>query len=170
MIPHGKVPMNDTPLSDVAVALGRVPSGLFVVTARNAGGVETAFLASWVMQAGFEPPALSIAVGQDRAALDFVRAPGSSFTVSVIADSEKAQVGPFARGVAPGPDALADAPVERIESGQSVVEGCLAWMDCRTLDHARSGDHVVVLAEIVDARAGRDDFPAIHVRKNGLSY
>ena len=59
--------MNDTPLSDVAVALGRVPSGLFVVTARNSAGEETAFLASWVMQAGFDPPALSVAVGEDRA-------------------------------------------------------------------------------------------------------
>lgn len=162
--------MNDTPLSDVAVALGRVPSGLFVVTARHDDGVETAFLASWVQQAGFDPPALSVAVGHDRAALDFVRAPGSAFTVSVIADGEKAQVGPFARGVAPAPGALDDAAVERTASGQAVVEGCLAWLECRTLDHASSGDHVVVLAEVVDARGGREDLPAIHVRRNGMSY
>lgn len=162
--------MNDTPLTDVAVALGRVPSGLFVVTARDAAGVETAFLASWVMQAGFEPPALSIAVGHDRAALDFVRTPGTTFAVSVIADAEKAQIGPFARGVAPAPDALAAAPIERTVSGQAVVQGCLAWMECRTLDHARSGDHVVLVAEVVEARGGREDMPAVHVRKNGLSY
>ena len=162
--------MNDTPLTDVAVALGRVPSGLFVVAARNRDGVETAFLASWVQQAGFDPPALSVAVGDDRAALDFLRAPGSAFTVSVIADSEKAQVGPFARGVAPAAGALDDAPVERTPSGQAVVAGCLAWLECHTLDHARSGDHVVVLAEVVEARGGRDDLPAIHVRRNGLSY
>ena len=162
--------MNDTPLSDVAVALGRVPSGLFVVTARNAEGEETAFLASWVMQAGFEPAALSVAVGQDRAALDFVRQPGSVFTVSVIADSEKGQVGPFARGVAPAVDALAELPVERTGSGQAVVEGCLAWMECRTLSHAPSGDHAIVVGEVVEARGGRDDAPAIHVRKNGLGY
>ena len=162
--------MNDSPLSDVAVALGRVPSGLFVVTARNSSGEETAFLASWVMQAGFDPPALSVAVGQDRAAADFVLEPGSSFVVSVIAEEEKGQVGPFSRGVAPAVDALAALPVARTPSGQAAVDGCLAWMECRTLDRGRSGDHFLVIGEIVDAQAGRDDTPAIHLRKNGLGY
>jgi flavin reductase (DIM6/NTAB) family NADH-FMN oxidoreductase RutF len=162
--------MNDTPLSDIAVALGRVPSGLFVVTARNAAGEETAFLASWVMQAGFEPPALSVAVGKDRAALEFVREPGSRFAVSVIADSEKGQVGPFARGVAPAQDALAELPVERTASGQAVVEGCLGWMECRTLGLAPSGDHEIVVGEVVAARGDREDAPAVHIRKNGLGY
>jgi flavin reductase (DIM6/NTAB) family NADH-FMN oxidoreductase RutF len=162
--------MNDRPLSDVAVALGRIPSGLFVVTARNSEGVETAFLASWVMQAGFEPPALSVAVGKDRPALDFVREPGSVFTVSVIADTEKGQVGPFARGVAPAPEALAELPVERTASGQPVVQDCLAWMECRTLSAAPSGDHEIVVAEISGARGGREDAPAVHIRRNGLGY
>lgn len=162
--------MNDTPLSDVAVALGRIPSGLFVVTARNGAGEETAFLASWVMQAGFEPPALSVAVGKDRAALDFVRDEGSTFTVSVIADEEKGQVGPFARGVAPAPDALAELPVERTESGQAVVAGCLAWMECRTMGLGPSGDHFVVVGEVVQAQGTREDAPAVHVRRNGLGY
>lgn len=162
--------MNDTPLSDIAVALGRVPSGLFVVTARNQAGEETAFLASWVMQAGFDPPSLSVAVGKDRAALDFVRDEGSVFTVSVIADEEKGQVGPFARGVAPGADALDGLPVERTGSGQAAVAGCLAWMECRTLSLAPSGDHFVVVAEVAAARGGREDAPAVHLRKNGLGY
>ena len=162
--------MSDSSLSDVAVALGRVPSGLFVVTSRNSRGEETAFLASWVMQAGFDPPALSIGVGQDRAALDFVVEPGSKFVVSVIAESEKGQVGPFARGIAPSSEALSETPVERTPSGQAAVEGCLAWMECRTLSHGLAGDHAVVIGEIVDARGRREDAPAVHLRKNGLSY
>jgi flavin reductase (DIM6/NTAB) family NADH-FMN oxidoreductase RutF len=162
--------MSESRLSNVAVALGRVPSGLFVVTSRNHRGEETAFLASWVMQAGFSPPALSIGVGQDRAALDFVLEPGSNFVVSVIADSEKGQVGPFAKGIAPAANALAETPVERTPSGQAAVEGCLAWMECRTMDHGRSGDHVIIVGEVVDARSGRDDAPAVHLRKNGLEY
>jgi flavin reductase (DIM6/NTAB) family NADH-FMN oxidoreductase RutF len=162
--------MSDSSLSDVAVALGRVPSGLFVVTSRNSRGEETAFLASWVMQAGFDPPALSIGVGQDRAALEFVLEPGSKFVVSVIAESEKGQVGPFARGITPAADALSDTPVERTPSGQAAVEGCLAWMECCTMDHGRSGDHAVVIGEIVDARGGRDDAPAVHLRTDGLGY
>lgn len=162
--------MNDPKLSAVAVAMGRVPSGLFVVTARNAEGQETAFLASWVMQAGFDPPALSVGVGTDRAALAFMLEPGSRFAVSVIAEAEKVQVGPFARGIAPGVDALAGAPVLRTASGQAVVEGCLAWMECRTRSAAESADHHIIVGEVVDAWGDREEAPAVHVRKNGLGY
>jgi flavin reductase (DIM6/NTAB) family NADH-FMN oxidoreductase RutF len=162
--------MIDTPLGDVAVALGRIPSGLFVVAATNPDGNETAFLASWVQQAGFEPPAVSVAVGKDRPAVALMEAPGSMFTVSVIADDEKSQVGPFARGIEPGVRVLDRLPIERTNSGQAAVAGCLAWLECRTLEAGNSGDHRIVIAEVVEALGQREDAPAVHVRRNGLGY
>ena len=39
----------------LAAALGRVPSGLVVLTARH-GARETGMLASWVQQCSFDPP------------------------------------------------------------------------------------------------------------------
>ena len=155
----------------VATALGRVASGLFVVSAREAAGeVETAFLGSWIMQAGFDPPALTVAVGKQRAALAMLREPGSRFAVSIIAETEKAQVGPFARGIEPAPRALEPFEVERTTAGLAVVRGCLAWVACVTRGHVESGDHAIVLGEVVDARGGRTDRPAVHVRANGLGY
>ena len=45
--------------SDEAIlALGRVPSGLFILTAGN-GPTETGLLASWVQQCSFDPPRLT---------------------------------------------------------------------------------------------------------------
>lgn len=155
----------------IAGALGRVASGLFVVSAREGGGaVEAAFLGSWIMQAGFDPPALTVAVGKQRAARAMVERPGARFAVSVIADTEKAQVGPFARGIEPGPGALDGLEIERTASGLAVVRGCLAWIECVTRGHVESGDHSIVLGEVVDARGGRTDRPAVHVRVNGLGY
>ncbi len=49
----------------IAPALGKIPSGIFVATAV----VENApigMLCSFVEQAGFEPPMISIALGLDR--------------------------------------------------------------------------------------------------------
>ena len=163
--------MDDALRDAFAGALGRVPSGLFVVTARDPESrTETAFLGSWIMQAGFDPPALTVAVGRDRAALPLLEGVGSAFAVSVVADAEKGQIGPFARGIEPAVDALAELDVERTASGLAVVSGCLAWMECRTRGSVASEDHVVILGEVVRARAGRADAPAVHVRANGLSY
>jgi flavin reductase (DIM6/NTAB) family NADH-FMN oxidoreductase RutF len=153
----------------IAAALGRIPSGLFVVTARR-DGQETAFLASWIMQAGFRPPSLSVAVGRDRPALAFLREAGSRFAVSVIGEGERGMLGPFTRGVAPGPDALANLGLESGPAGQAVLKGCLAWLECRSTGGLETGDHVVVTAEITAAGGRLAGEPTVHVRRSGLDY
>ena len=51
--------------SNLAAVLGRIPSGIFIVTLRH-NGQETGMLSSWVMQAGFEPPMVTVAVNRSR--------------------------------------------------------------------------------------------------------
>lgn len=51
---------------EIAKALARLSSGLYVVTAAN-NAAKGAMVASWVAQASFEPLGLSIAVAKDRA-------------------------------------------------------------------------------------------------------
>ena len=46
---------------EVGKALGRIPSGLFIVTAKYEDQ-EDAVLASWVNQSSFEPPEVTIAL------------------------------------------------------------------------------------------------------------
>ena len=50
---------------DLFAALGRVPSGLFILTARH-GHRETGMLASWVQQCSFDPPQLSLCLRRGR--------------------------------------------------------------------------------------------------------
>lgn len=52
---------------EVAKALARLSSGLYVVTAGTESAAKGAMVASWVAQASFEPLGLSIAVAKDRA-------------------------------------------------------------------------------------------------------
>jgi flavin reductase (DIM6/NTAB) family NADH-FMN oxidoreductase RutF len=50
-----------------AQAMGRVVGSLSVVTVKDETA-ETAMLASWLSQASFDPPGLTVSVKQDRAA------------------------------------------------------------------------------------------------------
>jgi hypothetical protein len=61
--PRPEVPA--APGDGPAIALGRIPSGLFVISWQEAGADRT-MLASWVMQAGFAPPVVSVAVAPSR--------------------------------------------------------------------------------------------------------
>lgn len=153
----------------LAKALGKIPSGLYVVTVR--GGAEaTAFLASWVMQAGFEPPMVTVAVKTGRPAQPLLDA-GAAFSVNVIPAGPGPLLKHFSRGFAPGENPYAGLQVERGGNGVEVLPDALAVLECRVAGALRGGDHVVYLGEVTAARfrdgAGE---PAVHIRKNGLNY
>src|SRR5437763_1820902 len=80
-------------------ALGRIPSGLYILTVRS-GDRATGMLASWVQQAGFDPPMLTVAVRRDREVADLIDATGR-FTLSQLAKGSKSLIRHFGRGFAP---------------------------------------------------------------------
>ena len=67
---------------EVGKALGRIPSGLFVVTAKYKDK-EDAVLASWVNQCSFDPPAVTVALGVTRQARLLIEA-SQTFVVNVL--------------------------------------------------------------------------------------
>jgi flavin reductase (DIM6/NTAB) family NADH-FMN oxidoreductase RutF len=148
----------------VATALGRIPSGLFVVAWREADA-DRAMLASWVMQAGFAPPLVSVAVATSRdllAALDHV----GTFAVSVLGATQRPLLARFGK---PADDPFAGLAVVRTPGGCAVLPEVAAWLECRPVARTGHGDHVIVLAEVITAD-GTGIEPLVHVRRNGLRY
>ena len=98
-----KTPGGPVVTDATAAALGRIPSGLFVVTWRgredDAAAQDRAMLASWVMQGGFVPPLITIAVGTSRdllAAIDQC----TPFVVNVLGESQRSLLARFGRPAA----------------------------------------------------------------------
>src|SRR5262245_44607352 len=94
------------PLDAIAPVLGRVPSGIFILTAKH-GEQETGMLASWVMQAGFEPPAVTVAVRQGRYLADWLKA-GTPFVLNLVAEKQHDLLKHFGKGFAPEADAFGE--------------------------------------------------------------
>ena len=149
------------------LALGRIPSGLYAVGAVHEGR-RMGMLCSFVEQAGFEPPMISIALGADRP-LRQVLEQGELFSVNILGTEDKALLAAFAG--AREEDLF--APFELIENGHGLPQlaGALAWLACRPTGSVVAGDHVVYVAEVVEGCLHREvGEPMIRVRKNGLSY
>ena len=149
------------------LALGRIPSGLYSVGA-GPRGERIGMLCSFVEQAGFEPPMISIALGADRP-LRQVLERGELFSVNILGTEDKALLAAFAAAREEDPF----APFELIENGHGLPQlaGALAWLACRPTGSVVAGDHVVYVAEVVEGCLHREvGEPMIRVRKNGLSY
>lgn len=157
----------DTP-DALAAALGRLPSGLFVLTARH-GDRETGMLASWVQQCSFRPPRVTVAVGSARYVLGWL-ADGAPFVLNVIPEGEKALVAHFGKGFEPGAPAFDGLEVSRERGAPPVLLAAHAYLVCRVVSRVDAGDHTLVIGEVTAGAVLSDGRPSVHVRKNGLRY
>lgn len=152
----------------LAAALGRIPSGLFVLTARRESA-ETGMLASWVQQCAFDPPAVSACVRAGRFVLDWLEV-GAQLVVNVIPEGGKALVAHFGKGFDEGEPAFEGLEVTRDGGSPPVLLAALAHLVCRVTARVETGDHVLLVAQVERGAAHTDGKPTVHTRKNGLRY
>ena len=148
-------------------ALGRIPSGLYAVGA-TLEGRRVGMLCSFVEQAGFEPPMISISLGKDRP-LRAVLEHGGLFSVNILGSEDKKILAAFAS--AREEDLFAQ--FELLDNGHGLPQlaDALAWLACRSRGSVAAGDHVVYVAEVLEGCLHREQGePMIRVRKNGFGY
>jgi flavin reductase (DIM6/NTAB) family NADH-FMN oxidoreductase RutF len=156
------------PHKQLSSALGRIPSGLFVVTVRH-GDAETGMLASWVQQCSFEPPQITMAVRNGRDILGWL-AEGAVFTVNILDDSQTDMIGHFGRGFALDEPAFEGLEIEHPDGGPAVLSEALAYLRCRVVGRVSAGDHELFLGRVVAGRLLGEGGPMVHVRKSGFHY
>lgn len=153
--------------------LGRIPSGVFILTAGNGAGDETGMLASWVQQASFDPPLLSIAVNAKRYLNDWIAA-NPRVAVSCVG---KEQSGPFfkqfGKGFEPGEPAFDGFETTRGVTGLPLLSAAIGSLEGTIVDSLAAGDHTIYLMRVENAVKGGafdGDHPFVHIRKNGFHY
>jgi flavin reductase (DIM6/NTAB) family NADH-FMN oxidoreductase RutF len=149
--------------------LGRVPSGIYILTV-GTGERATGMLASWVMQAGFEPPMVSIAVKHGRYVGDWIAA-GEPFVLNLLGEGQAALRKHFSGGFEPDAPAFEGLSISHCARGVPILNDALGHMECEPVRHVDSGDHRVFLAKVVRGKL-RDASakPLVHVRKSGTNY
>ena len=156
----------------IARVLGRIPSGLSILTARNDAGQETGMLVSWVQQAAFDPPLITVVLNRERYVHEWLDRTQCA-ALNLIGETQQALISHFGKGFKPGEAAFEDVPIHRGESGVPLLSGALGFLEGRLAGKLPAGDHVVYLLEILGAGIGPEsagERPFVHLRKNGFRY
>ena len=153
---------------EVGKALGRVPSGLFVVTAKHKDA-EDAVLASWVNQCSFDPPALTVALGVTRQARLLVEA-SQAFIVNVLGKNSNDLMKHFFKAPEPGVSVFEGLKVSKGFRDIKVLDDAVACVECELREQAAFGDHLVYVGEIVSGKMLQGGDPYFHIRDNGFNY
>lgn len=153
---------------DFISALGRVPSGIFIVTCRGPAA-EAALLASWVQQCSFDPPMVSVAVRKGREVAEWL-SEGAAFAVNILAEGQKELLSHFGKGLPLEQLPRAEERVSRPEGMTPVLRKALGVLHCQVAGRIEAGDHHLVLGRVIAGSLHFDDRPMIHVRKSGMNY
>jgi flavin reductase (DIM6/NTAB) family NADH-FMN oxidoreductase RutF len=160
--------MPEIELSPTARALGRIPSGLYIVTTLTAGR-PSGFLGSFVVQLGLDPPTVGVAIAKERPYLAAIRAHGR-FALSILDGPSRGLMAAFLKKPVPGRTPFDDLRILETPAGLPALADALAWIDCRVDGEHALADHVVVFGTVTAGALLREGEPATHVRKNGLGY
>ncbi len=149
-------------------AVGRILGSLCVMTTKK-GDAESAMLASWVSQATFNPPGLTVAVAKDRA-IESMTHVGDKLVLNILAEGRQIRKH-FMKSFAPGEDRFADLETTEAKNSCAIISGALAYLECTVQNRMECGDHWLIYAVAEDGKVLQSDgVTAVHHRKSGSYY
>ena len=161
--------MSELP-ADLAPVLGAIPSGLFIVTAKSASGQATGMLASWVQQAGFDPPSLTVAVNSKRYLNDWLKA-SAKMALNLVGEGQTKFLKHFGRGFEPDQNAFEGISIAESRLGLPVLNDAVGYLEGTITAQMEAGDHIVYLLRIEFGDEQLSEVkPMVHIRKNGFGY
>ncbi|MBX9694774.1 MAG: flavin reductase family protein [Cyanobacteria bacterium] len=149
-------------------ALGRLSSGVYITTLES-NNEKHGMLATWIIQAAFKPPMLTMSLQSQRDIYRFLEK-GSRFSVNTISKKNMDIFKAFAKPHKDGEDRFAGLRLAELDSAGPVFADALSYLDCVVRDQMNAGDHIVILAEVTAGQLLNEDEAMLHTRKNGFQY
>ena len=159
--------MDEAVRKAVGAALGRIPSGLFILTAEHEER-RMGVLTGWVQQVCFQPPMVCVAVAKGRPIMPLI-SDSRRFGLCQVGDGDRVMPRKFAHQ-----DESADDPFLGFElvAGREVpiLVGTMAYLECELTCHMDvEGDHDLFVGVVRHAGC-KGGAPKVHVRESGFQY
>jgi flavorubredoxin/flavin reductase (DIM6/NTAB) family NADH-FMN oxidoreductase RutF len=149
-------------------AVGRVTGSLCVVTMRS-GPNHYGFLTSWVAQAGFTPPAITLSVAKDQIEESIAHI-GDAFVLNVLKEGRNLRRY-FLKPPAPSENPFENVATETASNGCLVLMDALAYLECTVQNRMDCGDHWLLYALIDTGKLlEATGVTAINHRKSASQY
>lgn len=142
--------------------------GLYIVTTASEEGDTGAFTADWITQTSFEPRMLVLSVENDAHSLNVIRKSGV-FAVNVLESGQRDLAAQFGRATAKVGNKLEGYSYERGSTGSPLMAEALGAVECRVVSELATGDHILFVAEIIDAHLNREGEPYT-MKEAGFRY
>jgi len=134
--------------------MGHFATGVTVVACRGATGEPLGLTVSAFTSVSLEPLLVLVCIHTKAFGHDPLLQAGS-FGVSVLSRRQGELAWRFAAG--DSSRRFDGVPFREGEFGSPLLEGALAWLECRVRDVFPGGDHSIILAEVLSFETGEGD-------------
>lgn len=149
-------------------AVGRIVNSLCVLSAKREA-TTSAMLASWVTQASFNPPGLTVAVAKDRA-IESLTHTGDQLVLNILQEGKHVRRH-FLKSFAPGENRFSGLATQESSNGCPILSDALAYLECTVQSRMDCGDHWLVYAVVDNGKVLQSTgMTAVHHRKSGSQY
>jgi flavin reductase (DIM6/NTAB) family NADH-FMN oxidoreductase RutF len=126
-------------------AMSQFATGVTIVCARAADRRYVGFTANSFSSASLDPPLILWTLSQRSTSLTAFEA-SERYAVNVLSADQVELARRFSR---PHADRFANVPFRLGWSDAPLIDGCIAWFECRHHARHRAGDHLVFIGEVM---------------------
>ncbi|MBE9028448.1 diflavin flavoprotein [filamentous cyanobacterium LEGE 11480] len=125
-------------------AIGRVVGSLCVITLQR-GNTKLVFLTSWVSQATFNPPGVTVALPKDKTE-GILDHPGDRFVINVVKEGSNIQK--YFQKIQPGKDPLEGVEIDTASNDNPYLKEALSYLECTVQSRLDCNDHWLLYAVV----------------------
>jgi flavin reductase (DIM6/NTAB) family NADH-FMN oxidoreductase RutF len=148
--------------------LRKMTYGMWVLSADAAGDVEASTV-TWVSQASFTPPLVTVGIrvgSHLHAVVDRARA----FALHLIPDGQKDVAQAFIKPTEVTPTTIGGRAFTRGATGAPILDGFPCWLEARVVEGVTKGDHTVFVGEVVEAGHSDPNAAPLVLASTGWNY
>lgn len=159
--------------SELEQAVGRIATSVTILTARDPEGGRLGVPVSWISQATFNPPGITVALAKNQPVSSQLLN-GARFVVNVLGSNVEKEISAhFARSFAPAEDRLSGLPDLSVSelSGCTLLGQASAYLECTVMQRVEAGDHFVLYATVQEGKVQDPQaVTSVRLRKSGREY
>ena len=140
--------------------------GVYILSSVNEGEYCVSTI-TWVSQASFEPPMISVCIKRNSASYEIVKKRGEFF-LHLLGDNQKELASTFFQPTIFENEKL-NGQEFSLANNLPLLKDIPAYIQCKVVEILDNGDHPLFLAEVVDAKINNDSYP-LELRKTGWTY
>ena len=157
----------------LAAVMAEMPYGLYIIGSHASDGEPNGMMADWVMQVSFAPRLVAVSFENDAHTLENIRDTGV-FNINLLgADRDGMEVArafaePYLNSKVASRGAVTKARAHRKLEGLAysrsargcpILDPAIAWVECNAGHFYPTGDHTLVIGQVVEGAVVRDIEP-----------